>query len=234
MQLYKIRGGTVEDLEAKKYNIGVGISLGNKWFTVENIIELIRWSLLYTRENVIVYVADSIHAINLEVRKRIKYEKALQMAEQLGTDLLEQVRQEVEKTFSPEEISRIHYVKWSVIANNTFKLKVKFLYDFYHKNEEFKSYLQSIVKKAITKETSPRTFSESEIFRLADYIIEELPEQTTRVPMGDFSCDAFVYPYDGDIVELSEKIQRGDKFPEIRDAIIDTEPKVFIAVRNED
>lgn len=234
MKIYKIRGGTLEDLEAKKYNVGVGISLGNKWFTVPNIIELIKFCLVHTKKDVVVYVADSIHAINLEVRKRIKYEKALQMAEQLGTDLLEQVRQEVEKTFPPEEISRIHYVKWSVIANDAFKSKVNFLYDFYKKNDDFRNYLQSIVRKAITKETSPRTFSESEILRLTDYIIEELPEQTTRVPMGDFVCDAFSYPYDGDIVELAEKIQRGEKFPEIRDAIIDTEPKVFIAVRNED
>ena len=52
--------------------------------------------------------------------------------------------------------------------------------------------------------------------------------------MGEFSCDAFVYPYDGEMVELSEKIQKGEISPEIRDAIIDTEPKVFIVIRNED
>lgn len=231
MQTYKIRGGTKEDLEAQKYNLGVGISLGNKWFTVPNIIELIRFCLVHTKKYVVVYVADSIHAINLEVRKRIKYEKALQMAEKLGTDLLNQVKQEVEKTFSPEEISRIHYVKWGSIANDAFKSKVNFLYDFYQKNEDFKNYLQSIVRKAISKETGPRTFSESEILRLTDYIIEELPEQTTRVPMGEFSCDAFVYPYDGEIVELAERIQMGEIFPEIKNAIIDTEPKVFIELR---
>ncbi len=231
MQIYKIRGGTIEDLEAKKYNVGVGISLGNKWFTVANILELTRFCLSHTRENVVVYVADSIHAINLEVRKRISYEKALKMADQMGTNLLEQVKQEVEKTFTPEEISKIHYVKWGVIADEAFKKRVNFLYDFYQKNEDFKNYLQSIVKKAISKETSPRTFSENEILRLTDYIIEEFPEQTTRVPMGEFICDAFVYPYDGEIVELAEQIQNGEKFPEIKNAILDTEPKVFIAIR---
>lgn len=231
MQLHKIRGGNIQDLENKKYNIGVGISLGNKWFTVPNIIGLIRWSLLHTRKDVVVYVADSIHAINLEVRKRIKYEKALAMADKMGTDLLEQVRREVEKTFSPEEISKIHYAKWNIIADNTFRSKVYFLYDFYQKNNDFKCYLQSIVRKSISKETSPRTFSEKEIARLTHYVIEELPEQTTRVPMGEYTCDGFVYPYDGDIVELAEKIQKGKIFPEIKENVIDTQPKVFLEVR---
>jgi len=231
MNLHKIRGGTIEDLEAKKYNIGVGISLGNKWFTVSNILELIKWSLTHTHENVIVYVADSIHAINLEVRKRIKYEKALEIADRMGTDLLEQVRQEVEKTFSPEEISKIRYVKWNVIENDAYKAKVKYLYNFYENNEDFRDHLQSIVKNAISKETSPRVFLEQEILRLINYIIEELPEQTTRVPMGEFACDAFAYPYDGEIVKLAEEIQNGEKFPEMKENIIDTEPKVFLEVR---
>ena len=34
MELYKIRGGNKEDLENKKYTLSVGISLGNKWFTI--------------------------------------------------------------------------------------------------------------------------------------------------------------------------------------------------------
>jgi len=45
MKLYKIRGGTEEELYKRNYNIGVGISLGNKWFSAENILGLVEWSL---------------------------------------------------------------------------------------------------------------------------------------------------------------------------------------------
>ena len=234
MKIYQIRGGTQEDLENRKYNLGVGISLGNKWFTVPNIIELIRFCLVLTRKDVIVYVADSIHAINLEVRKRITYERALAMADQMGTALLVQIKQEAEKTFSPEELAKIQYVKWDVIADEAYKKKVKYLYNFYETNEEFKNCLRLIVTNALEKESRPRTFSEDEISRLTMYIIEELPERTTRVPMGEFECDAFTYPYDGEIVKLADEIQKGERFPEIRENILDTEPKVFIAIRNED
>lgn len=231
MNLHKIRGGNLDDLNDKKYNIGVGISLGNKWFTVENIIGLIQWCLPRTREYVVVYVADSIHVINLEVRKRISYEKASGLADQMGTDLLNQVKQEVEKKFSAEDTSKIHYVKWNTIMDDTFRTKVKSVYDFYEHNLDFKNHLISIVKNALSKEVIPRNFSEDQIIRLTHYIIEELPEQSTRVPMGEYICDAFAYPYDGEIVKLAEEIQNGEKFPEIRKKILDTEPKVFLEVR---
>ncbi len=231
MELKSIRGGTIQNLQDKQYNLGVGISLGNRWFTVENIIGLIKWCLPRTREYVVVYVADSIHAINLEVRKRISYEKALVLSDKLGTDLLDQVKQLVQETFSPDEINKIFYVKWNMITDDKFKSKVKYLYNFYDNNEDFRDHLQLIVKNAIFKENNPRTFSEKDILRLTNYIIEELPEQTTRVPMGKYVCDAFVYPYDGEIVKMAEHIQNGEKYPEIKSNIIDTEPKVFLEVR---
>ncbi|OHA88878.1 MAG: hypothetical protein A3C70_01680 [Candidatus Zambryskibacteria bacterium RIFCSPHIGHO2_02_FULL_43_14] len=65
MKLHKIRTGNREDLEDKKYTLSIGVSLGNKWFTIENIIDLIRWSLPRTKYDLVVYVGDSIHAINL-------------------------------------------------------------------------------------------------------------------------------------------------------------------------
>jgi hypothetical protein len=48
MKLYSIRGGTVKELNEKQYQIGVGVSLGNKWFSIENTAELVKWSLQNT------------------------------------------------------------------------------------------------------------------------------------------------------------------------------------------
>ena len=49
--------------------------------------------------------------------------------------------------------------------------------------------------------------------------------------MNGVECDAYVYPFDGELVVLTEKIQRGELFPEIKKAIMDTNPKVFLEVR---
>ena len=95
MQLQNIRGGNRQELQDRHYQIGVGISLGSKWFSVENITELVKWSLQYTKDRVIVYIADSIHAINLEVRKDISKEKAEILADEMGTKTLKEVEEKL-------------------------------------------------------------------------------------------------------------------------------------------
>ena len=49
--------------------------------------------------------------------------------------------------------------------------------------------------------------------------------------MNGVECDAFVYPFDGELAMFAEKIQRGELFPEIKKVIMDTKPKVFLEVR---
>lgn len=229
MNLHKIRGGTIEDLEAKKYRLSIGISLGNKWFTVPHIIELIRWALSYTHENVVVYVGDSIHAINLEVKKKITREKALEIATKIGAELLENVKEEVKTSFSAEDIEKIKYAKWNDLTDDLYKSKTKYLHDLYESNESFRNTIQPIARNTVAK--IGQSFSEEEIHHLGTYILEELPHLINRVQIAGIMCDAFVYPYGGEIPQLVEKIQNGKKFPEIKENIMDTEPKVFLEVR---
>ncbi|TSC55200.1 MAG: Uncharacterized protein LiPW30_666 [Parcubacteria group bacterium LiPW_30] len=229
MELHKIRGGNIIDLENKQYNIGVGISLGNKWFTTENIIEEIRWALQNTKDFVLVYVADSIHSINLEVRKKISKEKAMRLALDQGSRILSDVKNQVEKTFSKDDINRIYYKNWNSLLNESYKKKLEYLCSFYIKNEEFKKQIHELVISYVSKEE--RKFDDEEINKLGTYIIEELPEILCRVSFGNLITDAYMYPFDSDLVRFVEDIQFGRIFPEIKENIIDTEPKVFLEVR---
>lgn len=229
MKLYKIRGGSIADLERRKYNIGIGISLGNRWFTTENTVGLIRWSLLHTRDWVVVYIADSIHAINIEVRNKISFEEASQIADNEGRKLLSGIQEGVKKMFTPEEQRRIHFAKWSDFENEDYRRKKDYLYSLYEKDESFKSYIHAIVKDFVSK--GKRSFSDKEINRLGTYILEELPELICRVPIKSMVYDANAYPFDSKVTELAEDIQLGNIFPEVRKNILDTEPKVFLEVR---
>lgn len=229
MELHKIRGGTIENLESKKYTLSIGVSLGNKWFTVENILELIKWSLPLTKDEIVVYVGDSIHAINLEVKKKISFERALKLAHEMGNELLNQIKKEVSKTFSQEDMSKIKFARWEDLDNEIYKSKKEFLYRFYNSNKDFKDSLESIAKESVVN--GKRTYSEKEINRLGMYIVEELPHQLNKIAINRIICDALVYPFDGKIPELVEAIQKGEIFPEIKEKIMDTEPKVFLEVR---
>lgn len=229
MQIYTIRGGTLEDLEAKRYTIGVGISLGNKWFTPENIVELTKWALVHSKDQVIVYVADSIHAINLQVRNDVSYEAALRKAKHKGSEVLEEVKLLIERGLQEEARNRVVYATWSDIEDDAYKAKVKYLYEVYEQHPDFTLAIQNLVRGFTSKEE--RKFSETEINRLSHYILEELVECVSRVPIKNIPCDAYAYPYDGELSVFVEQIQKGEIFPEVRDKILDTEPKVFMEVR---
>lgn len=229
MQLYKIRGGTIEELEGKKYNIGVGISLGNKWFTSENTVEMIRWALAHSKECVVVYVADSIHSINLEIRNRMTKERAKEAADKMGTEFLEKIKTEVEKLFPIDSKERIIYAKWKDLADDRYLKKVSFLYEKYETDPVFRNTVEGFVRGFVSKEQ--RQFTEVEIHYMGSYLIEEIPELINRVPIKKVICDAFCYPFDGVVSAFAEDLEFGRTFPEIKDNIMDTEPKVFLEVR---
>jgi tRNA-dependent cyclodipeptide synthase len=229
LKLQQIRSGCKEDLENKNYNLGIGISLGSKWHTVSNIIQLIKWSLYYTRENVVVYVADSIHAINLEVLEGFSKEQALSAADKMGDELIASVQQEVKKQFSKETVNRIHFAKWDSIETCSYREKTTFLYSLYETDEPFKKIIHSSAEHIVLKEA--RSYSEDEIHRLGCYIIEEMCEIINRVKIGGIVCDALVCPYDSELARLVGKIQQGTVFPEIKSRMMDTLPKVMLVVR---
>lgn len=228
MELHTIRGGRREILENRGYTIGVGISIGNKWFNPDNIFELIKWILDWSKDKVVVYVADSIHAINISVRSRRNMDAARKLALKAGDEIFDSVKDKI-KELSPEQINRILFVKWDEIIDDNYNRKLEYLRGLYSNNSLFKEAIHRIVMSHISKET--RQFSDGDIDALGLYIIEELPECINRVKMRGIVVDAYVYPFDGELTKFIEQIQNGEIFPEIRENIMDTDPKVFLEVR---
>lgn len=228
MELHKLRGGSREELETKQFNIGIGISLGNKWFSPENIVEATRWALPFAREHVVIYVADTIHAINLSVRNRISDDRALRITTRYGQELLDAVKKKVDGEFSEEEREKIVYATWRDLVDSSYQKKVDYLYGLYESNEEFRTCIQDIVRGWISKET--RVFTDEDIYKFGTYILEELPEVMCRVPIKGIVYEAYAYPFDGELPEIIEEFQFGELFPEVKEHVMDTEPKIFLEV----
>lgn len=229
MKLYKIRGGNENELRSKGYNVGVGISLGNKWFSPENILGLTEWALEHTKEYVVVYVADSIHAINIEIRNRKSPEKAKEIALKLGDEILGEVKALANKKFSSEQLAKIHYAKWDGLMTPEFQNKLDYLNAKYETDSKFRDEIINLIN-GFTKDEN-RNFSPEDKIRLGEYVIAEFPEILCRVPIQGLLFDAYAYPFDGKLVEFIEDIQKGLIFPEIKENVLNTEPKVFLEVR---
>lgn len=159
------------------------------------------------------------------MRNSISFEKALLLCRKASKELFAELKATIDKDFSDEQVSRILFVTWDELIDNEFKKKLVYLDSLYENNQAFKDKILSVVKAHISKES--RKFSEEDIHRFGQYIIAEMPEVLNRVPMKGVICDAYMYPYDNELTKFAEQLQKGEIFPEIKEHVIDTEPKVF-------
>lgn len=229
MKLFKVRGGNADEVYNRRYNIGIGISLGNKWFSLENIMLLVEWSLKYTKEYVVVYVADSIHAINIEVRQHKSKEASQVIADHLGQEILLEVETIAKQKIMSTQQKMIYYAQWDTLRTTEFQSKVSYMYHKYETDSYFHKRIEDLI--VTFTENELKHFTPLEIEKLGTYLLEELPELLNRVPINGRVVDAYAYPFDSELLEIVESIQQGNLFPEIKKDIMDTEPKVFLEVR---
>lgn len=229
MRLYRVRSGSEAELEERSYTIEIGVSLGNKWFTPERIVDLIEWSLPRSRDCVVVNVADTIHAINLEVSERLSPEQALSKARAMGRALLADAKLEAVRRLSPPDVERVVYTGWDDVMAVEYGKKTEITRSLYEKDAEFREAIHGMVRNYTSRKEIP--YSDSDVHRLGHYIIEELPEVMCRVPIAGIACDAYVYPFDGELTRMVEQIQNRELFPKIAQEVLDTAPKVFLEVR---
>ena len=116
-----IRGATEQEVLSKKFNIYVGISLGNKWFTKDHIKEHLLWALKHTKERAGLLVADTLHAINYEVKEKKSVENARKKALRKGDEMIS-ILKEIIKELPKEQQSKVDIIRWDdVKANDYYK-----------------------------------------------------------------------------------------------------------------
>ena len=147
----------------------------------------------------------------------------------MGTQILEHTRDELTRSLSTEDIKKVRFIKWNELIDGVYKEKLEYLFDLYKNSKSFSNSIHSIVRNTVSKET--RIFSDDDINRLGEYIVSELPELINKTRMDGILCDAYTYPFGGELISFVDRIQKGEIHPEIKKNIMDTEPKVFLEVR---
>ena len=201
-----IRGSNEREVKSKKFNIYIGISLGNKWFTKENIKEYILWALKYTKERVRILIADTLHAINYEVRNKETPEKAIKRSLKEG-DKFEKIIHEILTELSEEEIKLIDIIRWEDVKKDSFNKEfIPFFYKEFENNKHFREEILKIVRGFTKKEKIK--FNEEDIRRLCDYILLEIPELLHGFSYNGIHYNCYLYPSGGSLNILMEKIQK--------------------------
>jgi tRNA-dependent cyclodipeptide synthase len=222
-----IRGASTEEILNRKFNFYLGISLGNKWFVKENILEYLLWSLKYTKGGVAVLIADRLHAVNYEVRNGYSLTRALQKALRKG-DEIERIIMEIIGGFSEEERLRIKVLRWNFLESNAEYLRIRrIVCDHWEKNPAFRREILAIVRNAIP---DPERYSDEEIGRLANYVLGELPVFLVGIQTSECAYTVYPYPVDTLLNKLVEKIQKKEIFPELGERIGEM-PNVFVELK---
>jgi len=206
-----IRKADSSEILNKEHNIYLGISLGNKWFTKENMREYLHWALKYTKKRVAFLVADTLHAINYEVRNNETPEKARKRAIRMGDKMISVIKELIEELPLKQQ-GLIDIVRWDSIDKSMEHVKMKeILYSEFKNNKEFREKILELVRTAINREK--RDFTDEQLVSLARYVLEELPEILNGFTYNGTYYDLYIYPDDSLLTKFTEQLQQKEIFP---------------------
>lgn len=223
MKIVEYLNTTKEEAESKKFNIWLGISLGNKQFSKESIKEYIAWALKYTKEDVLVVIPDRLYAINLEVMdgysKLAAFRKALKKGDEKEIEIKDILLQ-----LSEEDSKLIKVVRFRHVAASKYHdYRVELLFNEFRKNKKFHDYIIKIVKE--NKKVSSKNLSEEKLDQLAEYVLQEIPVYLNGAKYGGLPEHGGktyllqIYPGLSLIDSLLMNLQEGSVFPELKEKL---------------
>lgn len=228
MKIQKTFNTTKKEIESKKFNIVIGISLGNKWFTKENLREYLNWALENTKDKVLVLIADKIQAINYNIRNR-KKSKARNLRVALKNGL--KIKNLIEKLileFPKEKQNKIEIFNWEQYEKFD-KFYSKFapiIYNEFEKNPKFQKEILQLIKKSLID----KKFSDKEYLELSKYLLEETIFTYSGMLTNNVYYGMYIYPSTTPNLLFIEKLQQGKIFPELNKKL--PKEKVALAIVN--
>jgi len=186
----------------KHNNFMLGISINNKYFTKDNLSEIISWMLENTSGQVCVLIVDTIQAINNEVLNHQSKEKALEKAMRDAKKINNKCNSII-SSFSKENKDRIIILRWSDITTDpTYIKNQKIVINEFNHNLQFKEFIITFVKKQLGKITD--RLDDIEIEYISHYLLNEIPELINGINYNNKVYDVCVYP--GSFKELMQGI----------------------------
>lgn len=164
---------TPKEIKSKKFNIVIGISLGNRWFSKENLTEYIKWALENTKKDVLILIADSNHSINYEVFRDYDKDKALNTALKEGREKEKMIKRIIHN-LPKETHSKIKIAKWGDARKSEYYLsKIEIIKKEFMRNKEFYNFVMRVIKENLGERIEK--FGKEKRERLADYVLDEIP-----------------------------------------------------------
>jgi len=217
VQLGIIRGASQEEVLGKKFNIYVGISLGNKDFTKEYIKDSLDWALKHSKERTGLLIADTLHAINYQIKDGKSIESARKKALKKGDELIV-ILKEIIDLLPQNKQNKIDIIRWDDIKKNPgYEESIIKITKEFNENKEFKESILDIIKAHF--ENSHVHNSPGIIQELSKYIIDELPTLLQGFTFNNIRYNCYTYPEDNILTKFIEDISNKKRFKEIHNIL---------------
>lgn len=213
MRIVKYLNTTKEEVESKKFNIWIGISLGNKYFTRENIKEYIKWSLNFTKEDILVAIPDRIHAINLEILNHISKLRAFRKTFRMADEKIQEIT-EIVNSLPESKRSLVNIGRWNDITKSKYNdYRTEIVFEEFREGDEFYKYIISIVRNNFKNHL--KELNQKELEKLSEYVLYEIPLFLNGVKYAGRVYSLIVYPGTNQFDDLLLGLQNGILFPDL-------------------
>nr|AQS34941.1 hypothetical protein [uncultured archaeon] len=199
-----------KEIKSKKFNIFIGISLGNKYFSKENIKKYILWALENTKEDVLILIVDKIHSINYEILNKYTKNRAESVALKKGIEMKQSV-EKIIRNLPKEKQKLVKICLWdSITKSKTYKQSIPFIHKEFKENKLFHECIMKIVKENLGNKTNK--LNEEELDKLAFYVLDELPILIQGVEFENKIYTLHPYPGFSLLEDLILGLQKGTMF----------------------
>jgi tRNA-dependent cyclodipeptide synthase len=212
----KVFNSSIEEIKKKSFNIFIGISVGVKPLNEKIAKSYLDWCLKYTKEDVVILIADEIAKYNYIVFSSYNENKSLNRAYRDGKSHKEIFEQTIETYFLKEK-NRIKIIHWTDILSEKYIFQKGKIDNFFESKKEFREKISYFLEKYTERRN--KKLSRERMRILSNYILSELPTILDGIEYGGKKYDLLFYPtyVHSGLSELSVNIQNGAEFKELKE-----------------
>ncbi len=210
---------TRERVVNKELNIIVPICLGNKFFSIKNVVtdnvrKYIEWAAENTKEKILVLVVDKIQDTNYFIRNSHRTEAASRRRVlKDGKEILLSISSVIKNlpNHTQKKIALISYEEYEKSDPYCKDVTIEIHKEF-KDNKAFNGAVLNSVKTSVRD----RVFSEEEYQRLCNYVLDEFSLVYAGAEYKGDYYGLYVYPETDSVVDLIYRIQVGESFKELQ------------------
>ena len=223
----KIFNATQKEIESKQYNIFIGISIGVKPINEKLAEDYILWALKYTKNKVVILIADEIAKINYKIFSKYSTSKAHKRAIREG-DKYVNFFNKVLTNFSNEEKNRVIILRWDEIFNDELRKIKDILEKESDNNPEFKKYIINFVAKFAQRKG--KDLNEKQLDNLLKYVLFELPTLLNGIEFKGIKYRLLLYPtfVESGMSKFVADIEGGNIFQKLKNKLNLTDKTILV------